>query len=59
MRTVICTVHSSNELLTLSFTGLGLKWARGLVNFVPSLAYHSCLNLPEKFPQPWAHFFFA
>ena len=24
----------------------------GLVNFVPAVAYHLCLNLPEKFLQP-------
>ena len=31
---------------------VGLK---SLVNFVPALAYHFCLNLPEKFSQPGAH----
>ena len=24
----------------------------GLVNFVPDVAYHFCLNLPETFSQP-------
>ena len=24
----------------------------GLVNFVPAVAYHFCLNLPEKLSQP-------
>ena len=32
------------------------KWPPGLVNFVPAVAYHFCLNLPEKFSQPGAHF---
>ena len=27
-------------------------WATKLVNFVPALAYHFCLNLPEKFSKP-------
>ena len=26
----------------------------GLVNFVTAVAYHFCLNLPEKFSQPGA-----
>ena len=25
-------------------------------NFAPAVAYHFCLNLPEKFPQPGDHF---
>ena len=29
--------------------------APGLVNFVPAVAYHFCLNLPEKFSQPGVH----
>ena len=28
------------------------SWAPGLVNFVPALAYHFCLNLPEAFMKP-------
>ena len=28
--------------------------ALGLVNFVPALAYHFCLNLPAAFTQPGA-----
>ena len=28
------------------------KLAQGLVNFVPAVAYHSCLNLPAGFSQP-------
>ena len=28
--------------------------ALGLVNFVPALAYHICLNLPAAFTQPGA-----
>ena len=27
------------------------------MNFIPAIAYHSCLNLPETFSQPGAHFF--
>ena len=27
--------------------------APGLVNFVTAVAYPFCLNLPEKFSQPW------
>ena len=27
-----------------------------LVNFVPAIAYHLCLNLPAAFTQPWAVF---
>ena len=30
--------------------------APGWVNFVADVANHFCLDLPEKFPQPWAHF---
>ena len=30
------------------------RWAPGLVNFVPALAYHFCLNLPTAFTQPGA-----
>ena len=32
------------------------KWSLGLVNFVPSVAYHFCLSLPEKLSQPRDHF---
>ena len=32
--------------------------ARGLVNFVPAVAHHSCLNLPETFSQPRASIIF-
>ena len=30
--------------------------AQVLVNFVPAVACHFCLNLPAKFSQPWDHF---
>ena len=30
------------------------RWALGLVNFVPALAYHFCLNMPAPFTQPGA-----
>ena len=26
------------------------------MSFVPAIAYHVCLNLPEKILQPWVHF---
>ena len=29
-----------------------LYWALDLVNFVPAVAYHFCLNLPANFSQP-------
>ena len=32
--------------------GPAKRWSPGLVNFVPSLAYHSCLALPAAFTQP-------
>ena len=28
------------------------RWTPGLVNFVPAVAYHFCLALPEAFTQP-------
>ena len=31
-------------------------WSPGLVNFVPAVTYHFCLNLHEKYWQPGAHF---
>ena len=31
----------------LCWVGWVKKWAPGLVNFVPSVAFHFCLNLPE------------
>ena len=34
--------------------GRAKKWAPGLVNFVPALAYHFCLNLPAAFTKPGA-----
>ena len=27
------------------------------MNFGPAVAYHFCVNLPEKVSQPWDHFF--
>ena len=32
------------------------EWAPGLVNYVPVLAYHFSLNLPETFSQIVGHF---
>ena len=37
------------------FTGLGFKVAPGLVNFVPGVAYPTCLALPAAFAQPGTH----
>ena len=36
--------------------GWAEKWTPGLVNFVPSVACHLCLNLPGIFSQPGDHF---
>ena len=36
-------------------TWLAKRWVPGLVNFVPAVAYHFCLNLPAAFTQPRAH----
>ena len=33
------------------------KRAPGLMNFVPAVAYHSGLSLPEKFSHPGDHFY--
>ena len=35
--------------------GSSNRQAPGLVNFVPALAYHYCLNLPAAFTLPGAH----
>ena len=32
------------------------KWAPGLMNFVPAVAYHPCPNLPEQLSQPGDQF---
>ena len=32
--------------------GLANEWPPGLVNFVPAVAYHICLNLPQIVSQP-------
>ena len=32
------------------------KWSPSLVNIVPAVAYHFCLNLPAAFTQPGTHF---
>ena len=37
-----------------SLQGSTNRRALGLVNFVPALAYHICLNLPVAFTQPGA-----
>ena len=37
---------------SVSIQGSANPRAPGLVNFVPAVAYHFCLNLPKKFSQP-------
>ena len=34
--------------------GSSIRWAQGLVNFVPAVAYLFCLNLPAAFSKPGA-----
>ena len=34
------------------YEGSSIRWAPGLVNFVPGVAYHFCLNLHAAFSQP-------
>ena len=41
-------------ILVLDIQGSTNRRALGLVNFVPALAYHFCLNLPAAFTQPGA-----
>ena len=43
------------EALSLSLQGSTNRRAPGFVNFVLTLAYHFCLNLPAAFTQPGAH----
>ena len=38
----------------MNIQGSTNRRALGLVNFVPALAYHFCLNLPAAFTQPGA-----
>ena len=45
-----------NLLSPLVVQGWAKMRAPGLVDFVPAVANHFCLNLPRKFSQPWAHF---
>ena len=42
-------IHSSPNLQSSS-----IRWAPGLVKFVPAVAYLFCLNLPAAFSQPGA-----
>ena len=37
--------------------GSANRWAAGLVNFVPAVAYHFNLGLAEAFSQPGARLF--
>ena len=41
-----------DEYKVRAFTGYAKKRASGCVTFVPAVAYHLCLHLPEKFSQP-------
>ena len=45
-----------NYNLQTIFSGPVQEWVKfpfpGLVNFVPAVAYHFCLNLPKTFSQP-------
>ena len=41
------------------YEGSSIRWAPGLVNFVPGVAYHFCLNLHAAFSQPGARFILA
>ena len=36
----------------LALQGISMRPFSGLVNFVPAVAYHVCLNLPSPFSQP-------
>ena len=48
--------HSKYMSFCLTCTqGLAKRQSSGLVNFVPALAYHFCMVLPEVFTQPGAH----
>ena len=52
---VTAEVYSTAESVVLPT----LKgWAK-LVNFVPGVVYHLCLNLPAAFTKPGDHFFLA
>ena len=44
------------SLLLGSLQGWAKKWVPGLVNFVPAVAYHFCLNLSEKILAIWEWF---
>ena len=46
--------HSTQVKSSLS---LANRRAQGLMNFVPSSAYHFCLALPAAFTQTWDRFF--
>ena len=37
--------------------GSAKRWFPGCENFVPSLAYHFCLDLPAEFSQPGKRLF--
>ena len=42
---------------TDSVQGLVKKWTWCLANFIPVVAHHFCLNLPEIISQPLSHFY--
>ena len=39
----------SGHPVCLSPQGKAKRWAPGLVNFVPAVAYHFCLKLPQNY----------
>ena len=47
-------VQVLNHLRDRALQGSTNRRALGLVNFIPALAYHFCLNLPATFTQPGA-----
>ena len=46
------TNKHAKEPIRTHVQGLTKRPFAGLVNFVPAVAYHSCLNLLEAFSQP-------
>ena len=52
IRLCISLAHNERKI---EYTRGPRKWAPGLVNFVPALAYHICLALPAEFTQPGDH----
>ena len=51
------TAASDASCGRLALQAWAKRWSLGLVNFVPAVAYHFFLNLPEKFSQPGVNSF--